>query len=183
MTAELVQLTFDFDESADFDQLADSADQPGGVVIALHHRRRPSPAASAYQVRLVDGALALKPQLPSSPELPAAPKPAASAPPEVARTAVIVARAMLEVLSGWRPAHQLSRWTSYQLQQDLERRAPRKPIGARLQLRRIRVSEPAVGVAEICALADDPVQQRVRVIAMRLEDRQGEWIVTRLQAG
>jgi hypothetical protein len=52
-----------------------------------------------------------------------------------------------------------------------------------LQLRRIRVSEPAIGVAEVCALADDPIQQRVRVIALRLEDRHGEWIVTRLQAG
>jgi hypothetical protein len=183
MTAELVQLTFDFDLSTDFDQSTGTADQHGGVVIALHHRRRPSPAASAYQVRLVDGALALKPQLTDRPELSAVIERVASSPPEVARTAVIVARALLEVLSGWRPANQLARWTSYPLQQDLERRAPRKPIGARLQLRRIRVSEPAIGIAEICALADDPVQQRVRVIAMRLEDRQGEWIVTRLQAG
>jgi hypothetical protein len=183
MTAELVQLVFDFDpiESADG---AAAAEQPGGVVIALHQKRRAStPPDTAYRARLVDGALALKAPLPSLEAAPQTLNLPAIAPPEVARTAVIVARALLEVLSGWRPANQLSRWTSYSLQQDLERRAPRRPTGARLQLRRVKVSEPAVGIAEVCALADDPVQQRVRVIALRLEDRRGEWIVTRLQAG
>jgi hypothetical protein len=182
MTAELTQLVLPF-EPLDSADGADSVAQPGGTVIALHQRRPSAPDDAAYQIGLVDGALALKAPLPYLEE----PLEQAAAPaitlPAAGRTAIIVARALLEVLSGWRPASQLSRWTSYPLQQDLERRAPRKPIGARLQLRRIRVSEPAIGVAEVCALADDPVQQRVRVIALRLEDRHGEWIVTRLQAG
>jgi hypothetical protein len=183
MTAELTQLVLPF-EPIDSADSADSVDQPGGVVIALHQRRRTSaPADAAYQVGLVDGTLALKAPLPFLEEAWEEPGAPSTPPPAAGRTAIIVARALLEVLSGWRPASQLSRWTSYPLQQDLERRAPRRPTGARLQLRRIRVSEPASGVAEVCALADDPVQQRVRVIALRLEDRQGEWIVTRLQAG
>jgi hypothetical protein len=182
MTAELVQLVLPFGPPDPPDSPA-SLDETGGVVIALHQRHGRSAAADAYHLGLVDGALALKAPLPYLEEPLEAQEPSTTTPPEATRTAVIVARALLEVLSGWRPASQLSRWTSYPLQQDLERRAPRKPTGARLQLRRIKVSEPAIGVAEVCALADDPVQQRVRVIAMRMEDRQGEWIVTRLQAG
>lgn len=187
MTAELVQLTTPHAPAAAEPQLAvvQAPLPPPAVVIALRPKRRVAAPitrlprdTAAYRV---DGSLALAAQPAYLEQLPEA-LPAA-APPEVTRAAVIVARALLEVLSGWRPASQLSRWTSYPLQQDLERRAPRRPVGARLQLRRIRVSEPAAGIAEVCATADDPVQRRVRVIALRLEDRRGEWIVTRLQAG
>ncbi len=99
------------------------------------------------------------------------------------RNAVIVARALLEVLAGWRPASQLAGWTSYSLQQDLERRAPRRPTGSPLQLLRIRASKQAPGIMEVCALAEDTLRKRVRVIALRLERREGAWVVTRLQAG
>jgi hypothetical protein len=160
----------------------ESTEQLGGVVIALHRKRAAAPEAPAYQMALFDGSLALKVAAPRIEE-PQREQIGPKEPHAVTRTAVIVARALLEVLSGWRPASQLSRWTSYPLQQDLERRAPRRPTGARLQLRGIRVSEPAVGIAEVCALADDLAEQRVRVIALRLEDREGGWIVTRLQAG
>jgi hypothetical protein len=102
---------------------------------------------------------------------------------DAARSAVIVARALLEVLSGWRPPSQLARWTSYALQQDLERRVPRRPAGNRLHLLRVRVSEPTEGVAEVCALAKDLTRRRVRVIALRMEQRSDGWVVTRLQAG
>ncbi len=158
-----------------------AVEQHGAVVIPLHQKRVGPAEGAAYQMALFDGSLALKvaarrteepPQQTETPETLA-----------VSRTAVIVARALLEVLSGWRPASQLSRWTSHALQQDLERRAPRRPTGSRLTLRRIRVSEPAAGVAEVCALADDPAQGRVRAMALRLENRQGTLVVTRLQAG
>ena len=100
-----------------------------------------------------------------------------------ARAAVMVTRALLEVLSGWRPAGQLMRWTSVPLQEDLERRAPRRPTGHRQHLLRIRLSEPAPGVAEVCALTKDVTRGRIRVMALRLELRDQQWIVTRLQAG
>ena len=101
----------------------------------------------------------------------------------VRRNAVIVARALLEVLSGWRPASQLARWTSFALQQDLERRAPRRPTGTPLQLLRIRLNVQGPGIVEVCALAEDTLRKRVRVIALRLEQRGDGWVVTRLQAG
>jgi hypothetical protein len=87
------------------------------------------------------------------------------------------------VLSGWRPPSQLCRWTSAQLQYDLERRAPRRPTGQRQQLLRVRVTESAPGVAEVCALTKDLVRGRIRVMAMRMELRGEQWILTRLSAG
>jgi hypothetical protein len=99
------------------------------------------------------------------------------------RAAVMVTRALLEVLSGWRPAGQLMRWTSISLQEDLERRAPRRPTGHRQHLLRIRLTEPAPGIAEVCALTKDVTRGRIRVMALRMEMRGEQWIVTRLQTG
>jgi hypothetical protein len=139
---------------------------------------------------LAEGSLALKglkalpgPMTPTAKPLPTDPSRGSASQENIGRNAVIVARAMLEVLAGWRPASQLARWTSYPLQQDLERRAPRRPTGNPLQLLRIRASEQSPGIVEICALAEDTHRKRVRVIAMRLERREGDWVVTRLQAG
>jgi hypothetical protein len=157
----------------------DGEPSPDAVVIPLAGRRPQRAAGAGYHVHSTDGALALKRAAPHEDH----PESATSQPTGAARTATIVARALLEVLSGWRPPSQLSRWTSYALQQDLERRAPRRPTGIRLQLLRVRVSEPAVGVAEVCALAQDPNRKRVRVLALRMEQREGSWVVTRLQAG
>jgi hypothetical protein len=174
MTAELVDRALALEPTR---QVPVTTSVTAGEVVALRPKRPALPAGGTYTSVVpyqVHGALALKPSPPCLAE---------RLTPDATRTAVIVARALLEVLSGWRPAGQLSRWTTYALQQDLERRAPRRPNGARLQLRGIRVSEPATGIAEVCALADDPGQQRIRVIALRLEARQGGWIVTRLEAG
>lgn len=136
---------------------------------------RPGSGGATYQVQ---GALALKAvSLPI--ETIADPNSAEG----VARTAVIVARALLEVLAGRRPATQLARWTTYTLQQDLERRAPRRPKGSALQLLRIRVHDQSPGVVEVSALAEDTTRRRVRVVALRLERREGDWLLTRLQVG
>ena len=45
----------------------------------------------------------------------------------------------------------------------------------------VRASEPADGVAELCATVDLGV--RVRAVAMRLETHHGHWRCTRLQLG
>ncbi len=137
------------------------------------------PTSDTWQT---DGALALRTGSPVSADHWIADPPSDSA-DEAARTAVVVARGLLEVLSGWRPPSQLSRWTSAHLQYDLERRAPRRPTGQRQQLLRVRLSEPSPGVAEVCALTRDLARGRVRVMAIRMERRGGQWIVTRLQAG
>lgn len=136
-------------------------------------------ASGAWQT---DGALALRVDLPA-PAGPALVTTGVAAPSGVARAAEVLARGLLEVLSGMRPPSQLCRWTSSALLYDLERRAPRRPTGQRQQLLRIRVAEQAPGVAEACALTKDLVRGRVRVMAMRMELRGEQWIVTRLSAG
>jgi len=136
-------------------------------------------ASGAWQT---DGTLALKTDT-SLQEDRWTVEPAADSTVGAARAAVMVTRALLEVLSGWRPASQLMRWMSVPLQIDLERRAPRRPTGHRQHLLRIRLSEPAPGVAEVCALTKDVSRGRIRVMALRLELRDQQWIVTRLQAG
>ena len=120
----------------------------------------------------------------SVPAAPSLPGRLARAEPSAARVSQVVARALLEVLRGYRPPSQLARWTCPHLQYDLERRAPRRPSGPRMHLTRIRIAEPGDGVAEVCAMAFDPGCGRVRVYAFRLELRPGAgWTVTRLQAG
>ena len=154
----------------------DDDDDGAARVIPLKARRSASgPSSAIYQV---EGSLALK-----AAGLPIEQIADPTSTDGVARTAVIVARALLEVLAGWRPATQLARWTSYTLQQDLERRAPRRPTGSALQLLRIRVHEQSPGIVEICALAEDTTRRRVRVVALRLERRDADWLVTRLQVG
>jgi hypothetical protein len=137
------------------------------------------PAGDAWQT---EGALALKTDVPLRDDRWSV-EPPVDAAAGATRAAVMVTRALLEVLSGWRPASQLMRWTSVSLQDDLERRAPRRPTGHRQHLLRIRLSEPAPGVAEVCALTKDVTRGRIRVMALRLERRGQQWIVTRLQAG
>ena len=133
----------------------------------------------------VDGALALRADdaAGSSATAPPPRSGAGSDEPSAQASAVVAARALLEVLGGWRSPSQLARWTSPALQHDLERRAPRRPISTRLHLVRVRVSEPAPGVAEVAALTLDVGRQRIRVLALRLEMQQNRWIVTRLQTG
>lgn len=139
----------------------------------------PPPEGGPWQT---DGTLALKGGASGRSTRWAVDQPADSA-DGTTRAALMIARALLEVLSGWRPASQLARWTSVSLQDDLERRAPRRPTGHRQHLLRIRLSEPSPGAAEVCALTKDVTGGRVRVLAMRMERRGEQWIVTRLQAG
>jgi hypothetical protein len=164
---------------------ADEVPDEVGVLVPLAGQRRPDPGGSPSAGYRAAGNLALKSaELARSPRTPRTPRtPGAEPSSGAARSAVIVARALLEVLSGWRPASQLSRCTSYTLQQDLERRAPRRPTGNRQQLLRVRVSEPTADVAEVCAITHDLARKRVRVMALRMEHREGRWVVTRLQAG
>ena len=119
------------------------ADEPSGnsggeaVVIALAGRRIHVATGSeaGYGTLATDGSLALKVPAPAGPaartppdiEAPPAPHPPAA---EVTRIATIVARALLEVLSGWRPPSQLVRWTSFSLQQDLESALPAVRAGS-----------------------------------------------------
>jgi hypothetical protein len=156
----------------------------------------------------VQGALALAFTLPSGlPAVPAYPPPLRVVPPadghddddevprritarselpDPRRFAARLAQAIIEVVSGARPATQLVRWTSAAVYDDicgrLTRLARAGAPGTRGvvagSVRSVRVSEPLDGVAEVCAV----VQRRGRAtaVALRLEGLDGRWMCTEL---
>jgi Family of unknown function (DUF6459) len=94
---------------------------------------------------------------------------------------------MIETAAGRRPLHQLATLLSPSVSQglgaDFERsaQAGRSHWLHRASVRTVRVSEPAEGVAELCATVE--TGRRVRAIAMRFEEHHGRWRCTRLQLG
>lgn len=102
-----------------------------------------------------------------------------------------ITRAMLEVMTGVRPAPQVLRWTSPEVYSVLARRsalvarrvaegrAPRNR--PRITVLRVRVCEPADGVAEAAVVVRDG--NRVRAVAIRLVGQDGKWRVSALQIG
>lgn len=111
-----------------------------------------------------------------------------SALPDPRRTAATLAVAVIEVLNGTRPASQLVRWTSQDVQTALARRAAvnsrvaRHPTTARPPIvKRVRVCEPSTGIAETSAVVVSP--DRVRALAIRLEATEGRWRATALEVG
>lgn len=87
---------------------------------------------------------------------------------------------IMEVLSGRRQLTQLVRWLTAEVYDELEVNvAPDRDRGWASKLRRLIVTEPADGVAEITAI----VQRGPRACAMalRLEGRDGRWVVTALE--
>ena len=96
-----------------------------------------------------------------------------------------MAQALVEVMSGARPAPQVIRWTTPEVYSVVARRnavSGRHPIVARRALvRRVRICEPADGVVEACAVVMD--NGRVRALAMRLTGVDRRWVVSELQVG
>ncbi|GAA6524546.1 Rv3235 family protein [Intrasporangium sp. DVR] len=98
-----------------------------------------------------------------------------------------MAQAVVEVISGQRPATQLIRHTSPTVYSLLARRAlvssrrlsagPRR----RARVRRVRVCEPTDGVVEACAVVVS--HGRVRALAFRLEGLDGRWLMTQVALG
>ena len=99
-----------------------------------------------------------------------------------------VVQAVVEVLSGARPAAQLLRWLSADVYAGVQRRAAlaarmrgRRPLARRATVRRVVLSSPRDGVAEAAVVVQDG--QRVRAVALRLEGLDGRWRVTALEVG
>lgn len=94
---------------------------------------------------------------------------------------------LIETAEGRRPLSQLSALLSFSvchgLGADFERAAQcgRPHWLHRANIRSVRSSEPAEGVAELSATLE--TGRRVRAVAMRLEQQQGRWRCTRLQLG
>jgi len=96
-----------------------------------------------------------------------------------------MAQALIEVMSGARPAPQVIRWTTPEVYSAIARRnaaAGRRNIAARRAIvRQVMICKPAIGVIEACAVVVD--NGRVRALAMRLRDIDRRWVVSELQVG
>lgn len=98
-----------------------------------------------------------------------------------------MAQAIIEVISGQRPAPQLIRHTTPPIYEVLARRAlvstRRQSAGGRRAaiVRRIRLCEPVDGVVEASAVVI--AHGRVRALALRAEGLDGRWIITQLTIG
>jgi Family of unknown function (DUF6459) len=105
--------------------------------------------------------------------------------PEPQEWVTHMAQALVEVMSGARPAPQVIRWTTPEVFSVVARRnavSVRRAIVARRALvRRVRICEPVDGVIEACAVVVD--NGRVRALAMRLIGVDRRWVVSELQVG
>ncbi len=110
--------------------------------------------------------------------------------PEPSAWAARLGQAVLEVMTGTRPAPQVVRWTAPEVYAVVARRgalvARRHAQGTplrrqRIQVISVRVCEPADGVAEAAVVIRHG--DRVRAVAMRLVGQDGKWRVTALQIG
>jgi hypothetical protein len=112
--------------------------------------------------------------------------------PDPTRWGRQVTQLIVEVMAGHRPAAQLVRWTSEQVYRQVREHGRTLPTGPdrtrtgralteRPVVGGVRVSEPDDGVAEVAAVVHR--RHRVQAVALRLEGRDGRWVVTVLQCG
>lgn len=111
--------------------------------------------------------------------------------PEPTAWSARIAHALLEVMTGVRPAPQVVRWTTPEVyavvarrgalaaRRVAEGRAPRARV--RVRVVRVRVCEPADGVVEASVVVQHGT--RVRAVALRLVGQDGKWRVSALQVG
>jgi hypothetical protein len=99
--------------------------------------------------------------------------------PPATRTGPVLARALVEVVSGQRPLAQLRVHCSPEVFAGLQRRPiAHGPLG---HLLNVRVCEPADGAAEISVAFRRG--ERVRAMAFRIQGVDGRWRITALQTG
>lgn len=102
-----------------------------------------------------------------------------------------ITHALLEVMTGVRPAPQVVRWTTPEVYAVVARRsalaarrvsegrAPR--TRQRVAVRRVRLCEPVDGVVEAAVVVQHGT--RVRAVALRLVGQDGKWRVSAFQVG
>ena len=97
-----------------------------------------------------------------------------------------VVQAIVEVLAGIHPATQLVHWTTEEVYEQISSRVlPARGCAdegpPRGVVRSLHVSEPADGVAEVCALVRRGA--RSTAVALRLEGMDGRWQCTAIELG
>jgi hypothetical protein len=105
--------------------------------------------------------------------------------PEPETWAARLIQAALEVLVGRRPAAQLQEWTTPIVLAELVLAAGQRhwavPGGSPPTVRSVHASEPADGVAEICAVVQRG--ERYFAVATRLEGLDGRWRCVTIRLG
>lgn len=159
--------------------------------------RGPAPRAAAAAVQ---GTLALTFTLPSGvPATPGArlrlvPPPAPRPPssggrPDAHAWAAMLARGIVEVLTGDRPVTQLVHWTAPPVYAELTRRATRAT--SLRSAERVSQSRPTARRVHVCPVSERAVEvttavhgkDRARALAFRLEFSDGRWLCTELLIG
>jgi hypothetical protein len=170
-----------------------NAPRPSARTATAHSAARTAPPAqhaAALQGTLALDLLASQPGLPDTPELDHTRRARVPhvADHEVRSWAARFAQAVVEVVGGQRPASQLVRWASPDVQRDLARRAHlvgltagRAGRSVRPQVRSVHICRPSASSAEVSVHVRHGA--RSRALAMRL-DRQGDrWTCTVLEFG
>lgn len=111
--------------------------------------------------------------------------------PDPTAWAARIAHALIEVMTGLRPAPQVVRWTTPEVYAVVARRsalAARRAAAGRaprvrqvVRVRRVRICEPVDGVVEAAVVVQHGI--RVRAVALRLVGQDGKWRVSALQVG
>lgn len=104
--------------------------------------------------------------------------------PALGPRAMMIVRALLEVLAGVRSPSQLAGWVTPSLGFDLDQR--RRPSRATrpATVVSLRLSEPSAGVAEVSAVIQRPGPDgRAGALALRMDLVQERWVVSRLAVG
>jgi hypothetical protein len=133
----------------------------------------------------IETPLTVAPAPPPSPPSPVLPR----VPPEHREWAATFVHASTEVALGLRSPAQLVRWTTMDVHATLQRRgslaARARAAGVykagKPHVRSLRICSVRPGVYEICAVVGD--LDRVRAVALRMEDLDGRWRVTALEIG
>ncbi len=122
--------------------------------------------------------------VPAPAHLPSTPVSSAPAAAPPGPRAIVLVRALLEVLAGARSPAQLNGWVTPSLALDLDqRRRPGAP-GRPATLLSVRLSEPREGVAEVSAVLRRPgAHGRAGALALRMDCTEGRWVVSRLAVG
>lgn len=174
-------------------------------VIQLHPVRDLAPAAEPYDTTVQPHEIVGDPGRPVGPpargglgSVTSSSEDAAAA--RISGIACSVAQGALEVLAGTRPLQQLARWLDpdnyerLQLRANLVRCISSAPgasaatqpsdspsVRRQVVVRSARVCPVDIGVYEASVVAYD--QKRVRAVALRIEQRRGQWRVTALEIG
>lgn len=99
--------------------------------------------------------------------------------PSAQQTGRLLARTLIETMAGYRSAGQLATVCSPEVHGALRGRI--RFGGAAPTLKSVRVSEPADGVAEVCAVYRSG--NHCHALAFRLQGVDGRWRITALQVG